>query len=160
MIAIVTGVVGKRPCPLLLNHHFELAEGVSLVSKMLSQRRDSKQGTISRGLNGLSVWHEFQESEPAVASIAATKILNVEHHLVDIFSCGILVASMSIIYLMIVAASRLFPVVGSRMASMSANCQTDVLAREEQLLPNLFAIVALLNLVTLLISKVSCPASK
>ena len=69
----------------------------------------------------------------------------------DVLSCRVLVASVSIIHLVIVAAARLFPIVGSRMASMSAHSQPDVLAGKEQLLPNLSAEIARLNLVAFVI---------
>lgn len=69
----------------------------------------------------------------------------------DVLSCGVLVASVSVIHLVIVAAARLFPIVGSRMTSMSAHSQPDVLAGKEQLLPNLSAEIARLNLVAFVI---------
>ena len=61
---------------------------------MLGGRGDAEEGRVGADLDGLAVGHELEDPEPAVTAVsfpAAAEGLDVEHHLVDILSCLVLV---------------------------------------------------------------------
>lgn len=135
------------------------------MGKVLGHGRDAEQDAVGRGLYGLAVGHELQQTQPTVAAVAfptAAKALDVEHHLVDILPCRVLVAAVGIVHLMVVAAARLLAVIRSGMPRMAADSQSDILAGIEQFLLNLLAIVARLNLVVLVVRIVCrlCPEQR
>ena len=92
-------------------YHIELAEGVGLVSKMLSHGRNAKEDAISARFDGLAIRHKLQNTNPTVAAIAATEVLGIEHHLMNILPCRVLIATISIIHLVVVAAAWLFSII-------------------------------------------------
>ena len=118
----------------LFKSESEFVAFVSLPRHVIGGGRTAEERRIGGSFDGFAVGHEFQQTQPAVAAIAAEAAadgLSVENHLGDTLACAVFRPG---------EANCGLPVI--RAADMTANDHADIFGGENQLLEDLFAGVA------------------